>query len=233
MEILEFQRINNLTFNDQEILKQSLTHPSYRNEHPQVTQEDNERLEFLGDAVLDFVCGEWLYHIYPQATEGYLTRLRSALVRTETLAEFAVSCHIGEVLLLGKGERENKGYLRTGNLCAAFEAILGALYLDQNLEAVKKFVVPLLESALPKILADDRDRDAKSQLQEWAQSRLGILPQYETIEAAGPDHAKQFIVQVTVSDQIRAVGHGSSKQVAAQEAAQHALEYLLENSFQT
>ena len=159
-----------LEFNDPLLLTRALTHRSYLNENPE-SLEDNERLEFLGDAVLDFLVGAWLYNRFPEMPEGNLTRLRSALVRTENLAQFAGEIKLGDVMLLGHGESEGGGRERPALLCATFEALIGALYIDKGIEAVTVFINPLLESATQQILSGNRDKDPKSMLQEWAQSQ--------------------------------------------------------------
>jgi ribonuclease-3 len=215
-----------LHFQDQSLLLRALTHPSFLNEHPKQGLEDNERLEFLGDAVLTFVSGEWLYHHFPEAAEGRLTRLRAILVRTETLAAFAVDIQIDEAILLGCGEEESGGRYRAGNLCAAFEAVVGALYLDQGVQAVRDFVEPMFRPALERILNRETEKDAKSLLQEWSQAHLNVTPTYRTIDSHGPDHAKEFIVAVYVGDEECGRGTGPSKQVAAQQAARYALDKL-------
>lgn len=222
----EFQTHLGKQFIDQSLLLRALTHPSYLNEHPTDGLEDNQRLEFLGDAVLDFVAGELLYHKFPEAPEGRMTRLRAALVRTETLAEFAKTCLVNDALLLGRGEEDSGGRERANNLCAAFEAIMGALYLDQGVDAVREAVTPLFEEALDQIIQFELDKDAKSKLQEWSQASLGITPSYQTVDSRGPDHAKEFTVAVIIGEQEYARGTGSSKQTAAQEAARTALEIL-------
>ena len=225
-ELQAFQVRSHLHFQDQSLLLRALTHPSFLNENPHLGLEDNERLEFLGDAVLDFVSGEWLYHRLPEAAEGRLTRLRAVLVRTETLASFATSCHIGEALLLGHGELENGGRKRMGNLCAAFEAVVGALYLDQGIQAVRDFVEPMFVPALERALIEESDKDAKSLLQEWSQAHHSITPTYRTIASRGPDHDKEFIVAVYIGDKQYGEGAGPNKQSAAQEAAQQALDKI-------
>jgi ribonuclease-3 len=224
--LAEFQSQIGITFHSLELLEQSLTHPSHLNEHPAQDKHDNERLEFLGDAILDFLSGEWLYHKFPSASEGYLTRLRAALVRTERLAGFAEYCSIGSALLLGKGEEESGGRGRPGNLCAAYEAFVGALYLDQGMPAARTFVEPHFDTAITEILDLELDKDPKSLLQEWSQSNLNATPSYQTIKAEGPDHAKEFTVAVFINGQLRGEGIGSNKQAAAQKAAQQALESL-------
>jgi ribonuclease-3 len=219
-------------FHDQSLLLRALTHPSFLNENPKQGTEDNQRLEYLGDAVLDFICSEWLYHRFPEATEGRLTRLRASLVRTETLAALAADCSLNEALLLGKGEEENGGRKRPNNLCAAFEAYVGALFLDQGIQAIRDFVKPLFDAALEEILHQVSDKDPKSLLQEWAQAHLGTLPSYKTINSSGPDHAKQFTVAVFIGNKQYAVGIGPSKQAAAQLAARQTLNQLSSIDFE-
>ena len=206
------------------LLGRALTHPSYINEHPEETTGDNQRLEFLGDAVLDFVTGAWVYRHYPDFAEGQMTRLRAALVRTKTLAQFARQMRIGELLRLGHGEEEAGGKERDANLCDAFEAVAGALYLDGGLTAVQSFVEPLIEPMAAAILAAEADRDAKSSLQEWSQAELGITPHYRIISEKGPDHAKTFVAEVLLGKKMVGRGKGHSKQAAEQAAAQEALE---------
>ncbi|MBN1965805.1 MAG: ribonuclease III [Anaerolineae bacterium] len=216
-------------FDDQSLLLRALTHRSYLNEHPEDSLDDNERLEFLGDAVLDFVTGDWLYNRFPEMREGRLTRLRAALVRTETLADFARVCDLGHALRLGRGEDDSGGRERQANLCCSFEAVVGAIYLDQGLEAVRDFLRPLLEPALQAILSNDMDKDAKSRLQEWGQATLGLTPVYRTVGARGPDHDKEFTVEVLIGEQVFGRGIGRSKQTAAQEAAHQALASIEDN----
>jgi ribonuclease-3 len=211
-------------FNDQSLLLRALTHRSYLNEHPDLALEDNQRLEFLGDAVLDFVTGAWLYHHFPEYQEGRLTSLRSALVRTPTLAQFARKINLGAYLRLGKGEEESGGHERAANLCDAFEALVGALYLDGGLQAVERLIHTLLSDETERILAAELDRDSKSRFQEWSQAELGITPRYRTLKATGPDHARTFTIAVYVGEEVYGEGQGRSKQAAAQAAAEAALE---------
>ncbi|GAB4468522.1 MAG: ribonuclease III [Anaerolineae bacterium] len=224
--LTRFQQETGLIFKDRSLLLRAVTHPSYLNENPTRGLEDNQRLEFLGDAILDFLSGELLYNRFPEAQEGRLTRLRAALVRRETLAAFALECGLNRVLLLGHGEEENHGREREGNLCNAFEALIGALYLDQGIEAVRAFVNPMFERALDEIIRLELDKDPKSQLQEYVQRHLGATPIYETVRSEGPDHAKVFTVAVVIGGRRYAEGVGTSKQMAAQEAARLALETL-------
>jgi ribonuclease-3 len=214
-------------FRDPELLHRALTHPSYVNEHPEDETGDNQRLEFLGDAVLDFITGAWVYHRYPDFDEGQMTRLRAALVRTEALARLARQVRIGEVLRLGRGEEESGGRERNANLCDAFEAVVGALYLDGGLDAVVAFVEPLIEPMAEATLAAEADRDAKSRLQEWSQAELGITPHYRIVDEKGPDHAKTFVAEVLLGKQVAGRGKGRSKQAAEQAAAQMAWKSLM------
>jgi len=214
-------------FNDRKLLLRAITHPSYMNEHPEEEVCDNQRLEFLGDATLDFVIGSWVFDTYPDFDEGYMTRLRAALVRTETLAQFAKQAGIGAALRLGKGEEEAGGRERIANLCDAFEAVVGALYLDGGLEAVEAFVEPLVGPAAKETLACKADQDAKSRLQEWSQAEKGVTPHYRIVSEKGPDHAKSFEAEVLLSKQVAGHGWGHSKQAAEQAAAQTACEELL------
>ncbi len=212
----------NLPFSDYLLLSRALTHRSYLNEHPEAL-EDNERLEFLGDAVLDFLVGAWLYNHFPEMAEGELTRLRSALVRTEQLADFAEQIDLGAVMRLGRGEDEGGGRKRPALLCGTFEALVGALYLDAGMEAVQSFIEPYLEAGVVEILAERRDRDPKSLLQEWVQSQGFGPPVYNTVSSSGPEHNKTFEVEVYVSGKPFGRGHGHSKQAAAKAAAHQAL----------
>jgi ribonuclease-3 len=221
----EFAERIGLAFHDDLLLRRALTHRSYLNEHPEAL-EDNERLEFLGDAVLDFVVGAWLYNHFPEMSEGDMTRMRAALVKTEQLAAFAQQLDIGPVLRLGRGEEEGGGRERLAMLCASFEALVGALFLDQQIEAVQKFVSPMLARAAESILILRGDRDPKSLLQEWAQAQGFDAPNYQIIEENGPDHEKMFTVKVVVDGEAYAEGVGPSKQSASKAAAQQALEKL-------
>lgn len=216
----------NLKFQNALLLTQALTHRSYINEHGAADTGDNERLEFLGDAVLDFLVGEMLYQRYPEMPEGDLTRLRAALVRTESLASLAQQMGLGEELRMGKGEETTGGRERQTNLCAAFEALVGALYLDQGLPAVHEFVIPQLNPMLEQIITAALDRDARSTLQELSQAKLNLTPIYRTVSASGPDHQKEFLVEVLIGDVVAGQGIGRSKQAGAQAAARSALENM-------
>jgi ribonuclease-3 len=214
-----------LSFSNPSLLARALTHRSFVNESPNAV-EDNERLEFLGDAVLDFVVGAWVYQNCPEMAEGELTRTRSALVRNEQLAEFARVLRLGQALRMGRGESGSGGRYRDGVLGAAFEALVGALFLDAGLDAVQLFMAPLLDRVRERILTRAEIYDPKSRFQEWAQSQKLGTPSYVTVSASGPDHAKLFEVEVRINDRTYGSGHGSSKQIAAQAAAQTALDSI-------
>jgi len=214
-----------LHFTNLHLLVRALTHRSYVNENSNAI-EDNERLEFLGDAVLDFVVGAWVYNHFPEMQEGDLTRMRSALVRTDTLAEFARQLDLGPALRLGRGELASGGRQRDNLLCATFEAVIGAMYLDTGIPAVETFVEPLLTDVSSKVISQEEIYDPKSTLQEWTQSNKLGTPRYTTVASSGPDHARVFVVEVQVNGKVYGRGEGTSKQAAAQMAAQTALESL-------
>lgn len=211
-----------LKFKDMLLLSRALTHRSYLNEHSEAL-EDNERLEYLGDAVLDFIVGVWLYHQYPEMAEGDLTRMRSALVHTEQLATFARKVNLGDAMRLGRGEVQAGGKARSALLCDTFEAVVGALYLDCGIEGVIAFMHPLLEEAADDILINHKNEDPKSLLQEWAQSQGYQAPVYITRSALGPDHSKIFELDVIIAGIVYGTGSGPSKSSAAKAAARTAL----------
>ncbi len=219
----DFNRRLNLPFTNLSLLTRALTHRSYVNENHDA-QEDNERLEFLGDAVLDFIVGAWAYNRFPELPEGDLTKIRSAVVRNEQLANFSRRIELGNAIRLGRGEAFSGGHDRDGLLGSAFEALIGALYLEAGLGAVEAFVNPILDDVQDYIL--DEIQDPKSRLQEWAQAEKMGTPQYVTVSAKGPDHAKEFEVEVRIQGATYGRGHGASKGVAARIAAQTALEAL-------
>lgn len=220
-----------LKFRDPLLLRQALTHRSYINEHGASDTGDNERLEFLGDAVLDFLVGDMLYQRYVEMPEGDLTRLRAALVRTESLAALAQQLGLGSALRMGKGEENTGGRDRQTNLCAAFESVVGALYLDQGLPAVQEFVIPHLNPLLEQIITSALDRDARSSLQEWSQAELNLTPVYRTVSSSGPDHQKEFLVEVLIGETVAGQGVGRSKQSGAQAAARSALDNISNGTF--
>jgi len=222
-DLLEFSEQLGVEFRDLSLLSRALTHRSYLNENPGAALEDNERLEFLGDAVIDFVVAGFLYHRFPEMDEGELTALRAALVRAESLSGFARQIDLGRYLRLGLGEEENGGRERTPLLCATFEAVAGAIYLDHGLETARAFIEPFVRPALEEIRAGELHKDAKSEFQVWAQAHYNITPHYRVSGAEGPDHNRTFTVQVLVGQDVWGQGRGRSKQVAAQAAAAEAM----------
>jgi len=216
-----------LTFKDKTLLQRALIHRSFLNEYPEGLLMDNERLEFLGDAVIDFVTAELLYNRYPEMDEGQLTRLRAALVRTESLAQQAVRLQLGKHIRLGRGEVSSGGRNRPNILCGTFEALMGALYLDQGVEAVKRVLLAVFQPAAEEVVQSHSDHDAKSLLQEITQAEAQITPSYHIVGESGPDHAKEFTVEVYLGGQVLGRGRGRSKQVAEQAAAHDALSHGL------
>ncbi len=214
------------TFNNPRLLDTALTHRSALNE-PHVSgtpcSESNERLEFLGDAVLELVVTRYLFEQYPQEPEGKLTAYRSALVRTETLAEVATELELGKKLYMSKGEEAGGGRKNIGLLANTFEAVIGALYLDQGMKKVEEFVAQVLLPKFKQIKQKKLYKDAKSALQETVQAKGLATPEYKLLEAIGPDHAKSFKVEVLIDGKIYGKGTGNSKQAAQQEAASRAL----------
>lgn len=216
--------IAGIRFHDNALLLRALTHRSYLNEHPEQVLEDNERLEFLGDAVLSMITARYFYNRYPELREGELTRLRAALVCRESLALFAEQIGLGEHLLLGRGEEESGGRNRPAILCDVFEAFMGALYLDQGYGLAEQFMQPFIQNGLAEELSGALDKDARSELQELTQARFQITPRYQTIAELGPDHAKEFTVEVLIGGIPTGRGGGASKQAAAKQAAAAALD---------
>lgn len=223
--VLDFEQRLAVSFNDKTLLLRALTHRSYLNESA-LNFADNERLEFLGDAVLDLLVAELLYQRFPELHEGFLTAMRSSLVRREAPAQFARQLELGQHLLMGHGEEESGGRERDAILCAAFEAIIGAIYLDQDLAVADRFLRPLIEPELQALRNGQMQKDAKSLLQEWSQATLNETPAYVTVETSGPDHAREFTVAVRIGGATYGLGRGASKQRAAQEAAGVALSAL-------
>ncbi|HVQ44281.1 MAG TPA: ribonuclease III [Candidatus Saccharimonadia bacterium] len=221
----EFQDRIGIKFNDVSLLERAFTHRSYLNEHPKLGLEHNERIEFLGDAVLELVVTDHLYRNYPNP-EGDLTNWRSALVKTESLAAVAEKLQIAEYFKLSRGEA--KGNARSHALISAnaVEAIIGATYLDQGYDTAKRFIADHIISRLEHILESGAWMDPKSKFQELAQERFGLTPAYRVMEEAGPDHDKVFTIGVYVGDTLYGQGSGSSKQAGQQEAAAAALAKL-------
>jgi ribonuclease III len=222
----EFLDSIDASFENVALLDQALTHSSFVNESPTSQGRDNQRLEYLGDAVLDFLVGEWLYKSYPDAQEGELTSLRAQVVRNESLAEWGRRLGIGQYLRMGRGEAATGGPDRDANLGAAVEALIGALYLDRGLDDTRVFVNAFLEKRAEEIELAHAMKDAKSYLQEHIQSTLRETPHYQIVSEEGPDHAKIFTAVVVVNNVIWGEGTGGSKQAAQQAAAGDAIERL-------
>lgn len=226
MNLTDLENALGIVFKNKSLLIRALTHRSYLNENADLPFLDNERLEFLGDAILDFVAAEYLYQNYPEMSEGDLTSLRAALVKGETLARFAFAIDLPPHLLMSRGEEAAHGRERVPLLAGAFEALIGALYLDQGLGAARELILRVLPTEAERVYHQRLDRDAKSLLQELAQGRLQITPQYQLVETRGPDHAKEFTIAVIIKDREYGRGTGRNKQTAEQEAARIALETL-------
>lgn len=212
-----------LSFSNFSLLTAALTHRSYANEHQDGTL-DNERLEFLGDAVLDFIVAEWAYRHFPEMPEGHLTRIRAHLVRNDHLANFARQLDLGAALRLGRGEKTSGGYLRESVLGSTFEALLGAIYLDSNFEKAREFLLPFIDPLLGTVL--EEINDPKSQLQEDTQAMKHGAPVYRVVNSSGPDHAKVYVVEVEINGVVMGRGSGSSKAAAEREAARDALKKI-------
>ena len=214
-----------IEFNNKDLLIQAFTHRSYLNENPSFRVFHNERLEFLGDAVLELVVTEYLYKNYPKKLEGELTNWRAALVNNaKALNKIAQEIGFNDFLLLSTGEAKEGGKARQSILANSFEAFVGALYLDQGYESSQKFITKHLIKELPEILANELFKDAKSGFQEQAQEKAGTTPNYQVLQEQGPDHAKKFTIGVFLGKKLIAKGSGLSKQEAEEQAAKNALE---------
>ncbi|MDP3996413.1 MAG: ribonuclease III [bacterium] len=219
----EFEKRIGIQFVNKSLLRAAFTHRSYLNENKSVGREHNERLEFLGDAVLELIITEYLYGKYPGKPEGDLTSYRSALVRTETLSSVADKLNINDHILLSRGEAKDTGRARQFILANTVEAIIGAVYLDQGYESAKNFVSKNLFHLIDDIVDSGAWVDAKSHFQEKAQDISGVTPTYKVVRETGPDHDKKFVSAVFVGDEMVAEGEGRSKQEAEQEAAKQGL----------
>lgn len=215
-----------LSFTTPDLLVEALTHRSYLNEHREYAGSHNERLEFLGDAVLELAVTDFLFKKFPAKPEGELTAYRAALVNTVSLAETAQALGINDFLLLSKGEAKDTGRARDVILADAFEAIIGAVYLDQGFEVAEAFIARNLYTKIDEVIAKRSYQDAKSRFQEAAQEKRGVTPSYETLSEVGPDHDKRFTVGVFISAEEIAKGEGKSKQEAEQAAAQAGLDKM-------
>lgn len=215
-----------VSFNDPSRLRQALTHSSYVNENPGSALDCNERLEFLGDAVLGLVISEKLYRDLPQADEGEMTRLRAALVKRDTLARLATAISLGDYLYLGRGEEASGGRSKKANLASALEALIAAVFLDQGPAATEGFILRLFKEELARALSQGGIVSYKSQLQELLQARGQPPPVYHLMEASGPDHELRFSVEVRAGNTVLGQGTGKSKKLAEAAAARSALEHL-------
>ena len=222
-DLADLQEILGVTFDKLALLQQAVVHSSYVNENPTLVSGHNERLEFLGDAILGFIVAESVYQEFPDLSEGEMTKLRSALVRRDTLARVARAVRLGDFLYLGKGEEASGGRGRAANLAGALEAVIAAVYLDQGAATTRNLIVRLLGKELAEVVSQGVGIDYKSQLQELIQSRHQLMPTYRVVEEAGPDHDKRYTVEVMAGDMILGRGNGKSKKLAEVEAARSAL----------
>jgi len=225
-ELADLQDTLNIVFKDPSLLKKALVHRSYLHENPDFDLPSNERLEFLGDSLLSFVIAQKLYEDFPNLSEGGMTKLRAALVRTETLARLARSLGLGNYLYLGRGEETSGGRTKQSILAGVFEAVVGAILIDHGYDACRNFILRLFTDEIGKAADERLIADHKSQLQEIAQARHHTAPIYRTIKEDGPDHAKKFTIEVIVDGRIIATGRGNSKRQAETEAARTALESM-------
>lgn len=223
--IKELKENYQIVFHDINLLEQAFTHSSYVNEHRNLQISDNERLEFLGDAVLEIQVSDYLFRQYPNLPEGKLTRLRSAIVREDSLSKFAKECHFDKYVLLGKGEENSGGRNRASLLCDLFESFLGSLYLDQGYGAALKFIEAVI---FPKVAAGDftRELDHKTKLQEVLQKNGDVSIEYRLVAEVGPAHERIFSIEVYANGKLIGAGEGKSKKLAEQDAAAKALQDL-------
>lgn len=219
----QFEKKTGVVFKDGGLLKQAFTHRSYINENPKTGLAHNERLEFLGDAVLELIVTDFLFKRFPNYTEGELTAIRSALVNALIISEIALKVGMNEYLLLSKGEAKDTGKARQYILANAYEAYVGALYIDQGYDVTARFVAKTLLPATEEIVHKKLWRDAKSLVQEKAQEHVGVTPAYKVLRESGPDHDKHFTIGIFFGADLIAEGRGKSKQEAEQKAAEAAL----------
>ena len=224
----KLEEIIGVEFKNKDILKEALTHRSYVNEHPNWPVPNNERLEYLGDAVLELVVTEYLYAKYPEFQEGKMTSLRAALVNHIILSKIAKDISLQKFIILSRGEAKDTGRARDVILANAIESLLGAIYLDQGYEAVKKLIHKIVLTKLPEVMEKGLERDPKSVLQEIVQEKMKLTPSYRVLEEHGPDHQKEFLVAVLFGDEIIEKGRGNSKQEGEYRAAENALAHVKE-----
>lgn len=219
-----FEKKLGLKFKNKDLFTQAFVHRSYLNENPDFNLNQNERLEFLGDAVLELVVTEELYKKYPEKSEGELTNWRAALVNAKMLTSVAEELDFNDFLLLSRGETKELGKARQYILANTFEALIGSIYLDLGYAPAEKFIKKYLIKNLSDIIKNGSYKDSKSQFQEEAQDRAGVTPVYKVIKEWGPDHQKNFTVGVFLAEELVAKGEGSSKQEAEEQAAKEGLE---------
>ncbi len=222
----ELEMALGVSFDDKRLLRLALTHSSYLHEHPGRVEASNERLEFLGDALVGLVAATHLYETFPDAEEGRLTVMRSELVKGQSLAEVAASFDLGDYLSLGRGEEAGGGRTRPSNLAAAFEALAGALLIDQGYETAREFVLRSLGARVQELAGTAGHKNAKSLLQELAQSSGDGPPTYRIVEESGAEHDRRFTAEVVVADRVAGRGSGLRKAQAEQEAARSALKSM-------
>ena len=225
-----FEQTISYEFKDKNLLREALRHSSYVNEQPDTGLRDNERLEFLGDAVLNLVVGHILMQRYPELKEGELSRLRAGMVNESRVAAFAVAVNLGNYIRFGKGELQTRGRKKKSILANAFEALVAAIYLDQGWKSAADFVLRCLNPWLQKIAQSPRPNDPKSLLQELVQEKKSASLSYLVVDESGPDHDRQFVVQVRLDGQVIGEGRGKSKQAAEEQAAESALKRLMSAS---
>ncbi len=223
MSFSKFEERIGHAFENQRLLETAFTHRSYLNENRKPGAEHNERLEFLGDAVLELVVTEFLYAKYPDKPEGELTVFRAALVNTVSISDAAAKLGMNDHMLLSRGEAKDTGRARAIILANAFEAVIGALYLDAGYDAARKFIADNLFHKTEEVVEKRLWQDAKSRFQELSQEKTGITPNYQVLDQSGPDHARTFVVGAYLGSEKVAAGEGRSKQEAEQQAAENAL----------
>lgn len=224
IELSKLEALLGVEFQNKELLLSAITHRSYLNEHREATQEHNERLEFLGDAILELAVTDYLFNKYPNKPEGELTAVRAALVNTNSLSESSDKLGLNEYLLMSKGEAKDTGRARQYILANAFEAVIGAIYMDKGYEAAESFIAGQLYQKTDRIVEKRLWQDPKSRFQELAQENVSVTPTYEMLSQVGPDHDRVFTVGVFLKSEKVSEGQGRSKQEAEQAAAEKAIE---------
>ncbi|ACM93014.1 ribonuclease III [Nautilia profundicola AmH] len=220
MQISELEKSLGYQFKNKKLITEALTHRSYKKE------VNNERLEFLGDAVMDLIVGEYLFHLFPKAEEGILSKLRAALVNEDSFTRLAKRLNLGKYLYLSPAEENNNGREKPSILSSAFEAVIGAIYLEAGFEKAKDVALRLLKEEFPIITPEELLKDYKTTLQEITQAHFGVVPEYRLISASGPDHKKEFEIGVFIQDKEYARAKGKSKKTAQQEGARLTIDML-------